>query len=210
MMARDIYGLGELGGFAAECRHSTGLQHYLAQGIILTELIDPASGAPQPMTEGAVGEMVYTTIDREAHPLIRFRSHDQVRISIEPCACGRTGFRFQVLGRTDDMFIVKGINVYPLGVQDVIMSMRPALSGEFQILLTDPPPITYNPKIRVEYGVGEDSSVEALEALRTRLQRRIRDIFVFTPDVELLPPGSLPRTERKTKRLYRLYLGDQL
>lgn len=208
MLARDVYGLGELGGFAAECRHSTGLQHYLGQGAFVAELIDAEAGEVKPFAEGAVGELVYTTIDREAHPMIRFRSHDQVRVSVEPCACGRTGFRFQVLGRSDDMFIVKGINVYPLGVQDVIMGMRPALTGEFQIVLADPPPITYNPLIRVEYG--ESVGAAELDDLSARLARRIRDIFVFTPEIELLPPGSLPRTERKAKRLYRLYLGEFL
>lgn len=207
MVARDIYGLGELGGFAAECRQSTGWLHYLGQGALMVELIDAESGDVLPLSEGATGEIVYTTLEREAHPMIRFRSHDQMRVSAEPCPCGRTGFRFKVLGRGDDMFIVKGINVYPLGVQDVIAGMQPALNGEFQIVLSDPPPITYNPLIRVEYG--ESVHTADLDALRRRLERRIRDIFVFTPEIELLPPGSLPRTERKAKRLYRLYLGEQ-
>lgn len=208
MVARDIYGLGELGGFAAECRQSTGLLHYLGQGALIAEFADAETGAVMAPAEGAVGELVYTTIDREAHPMIRFRAHDLVRLSLEPCACGRAGLRFQVLGRSDDMFIVKGINVYPLGVQDVIASLRPQVTGEFQIVLPEPPPITYNPLLRVEYGEG--IAPDDLEALRGRLARRIREIFMFTPEVELLPPGSLPRTERKAKRLFRLYQGDRL
>ena len=150
--------------------------------------------------------MVVTTIDREAHPLIRFRTHDHVRVWLEPCACGRAGLRLQVLGRSDDMFIVRGINVYPLAIQDIIIGFRPQLTGEFQILLPEPPPITGEPRLRVEYS--ENVGPEEREAVRARLARRIREILVFTPAVDLLPPGSLGRTERKAKRLYRLYLGE--
>lgn len=206
MLARDIWGLGELGSLAAECPYANGL-HYIGQGLFVAEFIDPESGEPTPMVEGAVGELVLTTIDREAHPLIRFRTHDHVRVSVEPCGCGRTGFRFQVLGRSDDMFIVRGVNVYPLGVQDVILGFRPELTGEFQILLPEPLPITREPVLRVEYGAAVRA--DELESLRARLVRRIRDLLVFTPAVELVPPGSVPRSERKAKRLYRLYKGEQ-
>ncbi|MBI3458145.1 MAG: phenylacetate--CoA ligase family protein [Candidatus Rokubacteria bacterium] len=206
LLARDIWGLGELGSLAAECRYAEGL-HYVGQGLFLAEFIDPDSGEPAPMVEGAVGELVVTTIDREAHPLIRFRTHDHVRLCLEPCPCGRTGFRVRVLGRGDDMFIVRGVNVYPLGVQDVIFGFRPELTGEFQILLQDPPPIAKEPVLRVEYGQGVP--IDELGGLRARLVRRIRDLLVFTPAVELVPPGSLPRSERKAKRLYRLYEGEQ-
>jgi phenylacetate-CoA ligase len=205
LVASDIYGLGELGGFAAECRHRRGL-HFLAQDLLVAELVDPATDRAVPMRDGATGELVYTTIDREACPLFRFRSHDHVEVWTGPCACGRTGFRFRVLGRSDDMFIVKGINVYPLAVQDVVLSFRPAVTGEFQILLPDPPPIAYDPPVRVE--VGEGVAGGELDVLRDRLTRRIRELLVFTPAVELIPFGRLPRTERKARRLYRLYRGE--
>jgi phenylacetate-CoA ligase len=205
LSASDVYGLGELGGLAAECRHRRGL-HFVGPDMLIAELVDPATEQSIPVGDGAVGELVYTTIDRESCPLIRFRSHDHVRVWTESCPCGRTGFRFQVLGRSDDMFIVKGINVYPLGVQDVVLGFHPALTGEFQILLPQAPPITYDPPVRVEAGEGVDPV--GFEALRDRLTRRIRDVLVFTPDVEILPFGSLPQTERKAKRLYRLYRGE--
>ncbi|HEV8676985.1 MAG TPA: AMP-binding protein [Methylomirabilota bacterium] len=205
LAARDIWGMGELGALAAECELVDGL-HYLGQGLFVVELVDAETGAPRPLVEGAVGELVLTTLEREAFPLIRFRSHDHVRIAVEPCPCGRAGFRFVILGRSDDMFIVKGINVYPLGVQDVLDGFRPELTGEFQILLDDPPPITRDPRLRVEYG--ESVRPEALARLRERVTRRIRDVLVFTPVVELVPAGSLPRSERKAKRLYRLYQGE--
>jgi phenylacetate-CoA ligase len=206
MVARDIWGLGELGAPGAECEHTAGL-HWVGQGLFAVELIDPVSTEPVPPREGAVGELVLTTLDREAHPLIRFRTHDHVRVSLAPCACKRTGFRFQVLGRSDDMFIVRGVNVYPLAVQDVVLGFRPELTGEFQILLTEPPPVTSEPRLRVEVAAGV--APDRLDDLRQRLARRIRDVLVFTPAVELLPPGSLPPTERKAKRLYRLYEGEQ-
>lgn len=206
MVARDLWGLGELGAPGAECPGAAGL-HYVGQGLFVVELIDAESAEPVAVAEGAVGEPVFTTLEREAHPLVRFRTHDHVRVSVEPCACGRTGFRFQVLGRSDDMFIVRGVNVYPLAVQDIVWSFRPELTGEFQILLDEPPPITGAPRLRVECGDGVPP--DRLEDLRTRLARRIRDVLVFTPGVELLPPGSLPPTERKAKRLYRLYRGEQ-
>jgi phenylacetate-CoA ligase len=206
MVARDIYGLGEFGPLAAECEHCDGL-HWVGQGLFVAELIDSESSALVPIEDGAVGELVLTTLEREAHPLIRFRSHDHVQVVAEPCRCGRVGWRFRVLGRSDDMFIVKGVNVYPLAVHDVILAMRPALSGEFQIVLAQPPPITENPLLRVELATGADGL--DLADLQMRLIRRIRDVLVFSPEVEFLAPGSLPPTERKAKRLFRRYQGEQ-
>jgi phenylacetate-CoA ligase len=205
MDARDIYGLGELAPLAAECGRTEGL-HWLGGGLILAELIDPATGAAIPVRDGAAGELVFTTLNREAHPLVRFRSHDHVEIAgVRRCACGRAGFRFRVLGRGDDMFIVKGVNVYPLGVHDVILSMRPDVTGEFQIVLQEPPPFTNPPLVRVEYAdhLGGDD----MDRLRDRLARRIREALVFTPAIELVPRGTLPVTERKARRLVRAYLG---
>jgi phenylacetate-CoA ligase len=207
MVARDIYGLGELAPLAAECRCADGL-HWLAGGLIFVELVDPASGVPMRAEAGAVGELVFTTLDREAHPLVRFRSHDHVEIlGLGRHECGRTGFRFRVLGRSDDMFIVKGINVYPLGVQDLILSMRPAATGEYQIVLEEPPPLTNPPLVRVEHA--NHLAPGELDALRDRLARRIREVLVFTPRIELVPRGTLPVTERKARRLVRAYLGEQ-
>jgi phenylacetate-CoA ligase len=207
MVARDIYGLGELAPLAAECRCAEGL-HWLGHGLIYVELIDTASGASIPAGEGAVGELVFSTLDREAHPLVRFRSHDHVQIlGVGRHECGRTGFRFRVLGRSDDMFIVKGINVYPLAVQDVILSVRPAVTGEYQIVLQEAPPLTNPPLVRVEYDgrLGADDVAH----LRERLVRRIREALVFTPAIELVPCGTLPIAERKARRLVRAYLGEQ-
>jgi phenylacetate-CoA ligase len=200
-VAQDLYGLSETGCMAAECEHRTGL-HILTRGHIATELIDPASGEVLPFEDGAVGELVYTNLDRRASYLVRYRSHDLVRIHMTPCPCGRTGPRFSHVGRTDDMFIVRGVNVFPLGVQDVLYGMRPALTGEFRIILDQAPPIDYAPRIVVERGNDDDPG------LADRVTRALQQRLGFTPAVELVPAETLPRAERKSKRLFRVYDGE--
>lgn len=200
-VARDVYGLSETGVMAAECDHLTGL-HLITRGHFATELVDPATGEPVAPVDGAVGELVFTNLGREASYLVRYRSHDLVRIHADPCPCGRTGLRFTMVGRGDDMFIVRGVNVFPLGVQDVLYGMRPALTGEFRILLEGAPPIDYAPRILVERGddPGDDLADRVARAIQARLN--------FTPAVEIVPAESLPRAERKSKRLYRVYAGE--
>jgi phenylacetate-CoA ligase len=186
---------------AAECQHRTGL-HLVTRGHFATELIDPASGAVLEPVDGAEGELVFTNLGREASFLVRYRSHDLVRIHGEPCACGRTGLRFSMIGRSDDMFIVRGVNVFPLGIQDVIYGLRPAVTGEFQIFLDREPPIDYAPRLVVERGddAGDDLAARVGDAIQQRLN--------FTPAIELVEAESLPRAERKSKRLFRTYLGE--
>jgi phenylacetate-CoA ligase len=194
-VARDLYGLSETGCMAAECDELGGL-HLLTEGAFATELIDPESGNALEMTDGAVGELVYTNLRRRAGYLVRYRSHDLVRIATGGCACGRDDVRFTLLGRGDDMFIVRGVNVFPLAVQDVLVGMRPALTGEFRIVLDRPPPIDYEPRLIVE-GEGEALALEVTRAIRSRLN--------FTPAVEVVAPGTLERTTGKTRRLIRTY-----
>ena len=199
--AQDVYGLSETGVMAAECEHRTGL-HLVTRGHFATELIDPGSGTVLEAVDGAEGELVFTNLGREASFLVRYRSHDLVRIHGEPCACGRTGLRFSMIGRSDDMFIVRGVNVFPLGIQDILYGMRPAVTGEFQILLDHEPPIDYAPRIVVERG--DDVGGDLVARVGVAIQQRLN----FTPAIELVEPESLPRAERKSKRLYRTYLGE--
>lgn len=200
LVARNIYGTGETAPIAAECDVADGL-HFLGQGAFHPELVDPADGSPLPLADGAEGELVLTTLVREAHPLIRFRTHDQVQVATEPCPCGRTGFRFRVLGRTDDMFIVRGINVFPLAVGDVVGEFRPEVSGEYLVVLREPPPLVTPPVVRVE--LARELSGEEAALLSRRIGARIRELLVFTPEVEIVAPGGLPRTEHKARRLVR-------
>ncbi len=204
MAARNIFGTSETAPIGAECDAADGL-HFVGQGAYLAELIDVDSGEVIELSDQAVGELVLTTLDRQAHPLIRMRTHDHVRVTTAPCRCGRTGFRFAVLGRSDDMFIVRGINVYPGAVGGVVAAFRPEADGEFQVVLRDAPPHDLAPLVRVQLS-GPLSDADA-GRLATRIAARMHDLLVFTPEIELVAPGTLPRTETKARRIVRAYMG---
>jgi phenylacetate-CoA ligase len=204
LSAADVYGVGELGLHCGECEYRTGF-HYGATGFVLTELIDPESADPVAFEEGAIGEFVYTSIQRRAGPVLRLRSHDRMQIFTEPCRCGRTSFRFKVLGRSDDMFIVKGVNVFPLAVQAALSALRPRLTGEFRILLDSPPPIDTAPRVQVE--VAREVPEVALADLIAETKATLRKDCNFTAAIEPVPQGTIA-TEKKTRRLYRVYQGE--
>jgi phenylacetate-CoA ligase len=202
--ARNFYGLADVAAdIAAECGQSTGL-HFCAQGALIPELIDPETLEPIAMEDGAEGEIVFTTINREATPVIRYRVRDMARVFTSPCQCGRTGFRFQVIGRTDDMIKVKGVNVFPSAVKGVIQSFSPETTGEFRIVLPHPgPSFGENLTIKVEYG--ENIKKEDLEQLGVKLRTAIREKLVFSPVLEWLSPGALQRSQYKVAYFERSY-----
>ena len=204
MVARDQYGTGELGLHSGECEHHLGV-HFGATGIAIAELIDPDSGESLPFTDGQEGEVVYTSIRREASPLMRMRSHDLMRVFTEPCPCGRTTFRFRILGRSDDMFIVKGVNVFPLSIQAVLMKLAPRVTGEFRVVIDRPPPIDYPVPLTVEAGreVPVDRHAELAHEIVGRLQTELN----FTAAVMLVDPGTIS-TEGKTRRVVRSFRGE--
>ena len=201
MTAHDMYGTSEAGVQSGECEARQGL-HYSSGGLVVAELIEPESGAVVAMTEGAEGELVYTSLGRRACPILRMRSHDVVRVFTGVCACGRTGFRFETLGRSDDMFIVKGVNVFPLGVQAVLAELRPRLTGEFQIILDRAPPIDYHPRLVVE--VASDVADHAREALADEVAAAVRARLGFSVAVEFADQGAIA-SEHKTRRVLRPY-----
>ena len=187
-----------------ECPEQQGM-HFCAQEFIICELIDPDSGKVLPLEEGAEGELVYTHIDRECCPLIRFRTRDLITVWTAPCGCGRTGFRIRCIGRTDDMLIMLGVNVFPSAIKDIVTSMRPATTGEIQILLEQPGPKVEPPlKIQVEY----TEQVRDLSSLKKDIEQLLREKLVFRADVELVPEGTLPRFEAKAKLVKKLYERD--
>jgi phenylacetate-CoA ligase len=204
MVARDQYGTGELGLHSGECEQQNGV-HFGGVGFAIAELIDPDSGDVLPLTDGQQGEVVYTSIRREASPLMRMRSHDLMQVFTEPCACGRTSFRFRVLGRSDDMFIVKGVNVFPLSVQAVLMRLAPRVTGEFRVVIDRPPPIDYPVPVTVE--VAGDVPAAHHEALAREVAARLRAELNFTAAVTLVEPGTIV-TEVKTRRVVRSYRGE--
>jgi phenylacetate-CoA ligase len=201
LKAVDLYGTGELAMHCGECEQRNGV-HYGGTGFVLTELIDPETTNPIAFEDGAVGEFVYTSIQREACPQLRMRSHDLMQVYTEACACGRTSFRFKILGRSDDMFIVKGINVFPLGVQATLTAMRPLLTGEFQIILDRAPPIDYAPRILVE--IAGDVPQSQHTELRAKTERAIANDLNFSASIEFVAEGSIS-TDKKSRRLIRQY-----
>jgi phenylacetate-CoA ligase len=170
--------------------------HFCGGDFVHVELVDPASGAPLPLEDGAEGELVYTALQREAAPVLRFRSRDHVVIWAEPCACGRRTLRTRCIGRTDDMLIVRGVNLFPTAIRDVVAGFRPAVSGALLIRPTAPG-IRQEPPLPVDVELGE--GVAARGDLTERIEAAIRAKLLVTTRVALVPYASLPRSEYKTK-----------
>jgi len=200
---RDVMGMGEFAGVMwAESDDEAGM-HFCGQAEIHLELIDPESGEARPFEDGATGELVYSAVEREATPLLRFRSHDHVRVRTGPTPSGRTSPRITTLGRTDDMLLVRGINVFPSAVRDVVASLVPDTTGHIRILLSGPGPLV-SPPLPIEVEVASALPEERHDALRERLGGLIRERLNFTAEVRLIPEGTLPRTALKTQYIHRL------
>jgi phenylacetate-CoA ligase len=188
----DSYGLSDVWGtLAGECEERDGL-HFCGQGATLVELVEPDGGDPVEIEPGAEGELVFTHLDREASPVLRFRSRDLATVADVECPCGRTGPRFRVVGRSDDMFRVRGVNVFPSAVEELL---REQGLDRFAILLERFP---VEPPVAILVEGVDRREEEVAEALRVRLG--------FTCVVRAT---TLPRAEGKTKRLYRLYAGEE-
>jgi len=186
----DIYGLTELYGPGAgiDCTRHQGIHYW--DDYYLVEVIDPATGvALQP---GAGGELVLTTLRKQAQPLLRYRTHDLSRLIPEPCRCGSPYPRIDRLkGRSDDMFKVRGVAVYPAQI-DTVLSQVEGLGSEYQVLLS-------REGGRDRFLVRVEADVE--QGLLERVSEALRAGLSVRPDVEIMPLGALPRTERKTKRV---------
>lgn len=184
-----------------ECLEQAGM-HFSGQEYILCELIDPDKGNVLEMKDGAKGELVYTHIDRECCPVIRFRSRDHIQVWTDRCTCGRTSFRIRCFGRTDDMLTVLGVNVFPSAIRDVVGSLRPKTSGEIQVVLNQPGPGVSPPvHIEVEYSKG----VSNLEELKKEIEALLNSRLSFRPAINLVPEGSLPRFEMKAELIRKTY-----
>ena len=189
----DIYGMTETGGIGTtgqDCKAHEGIHVWEDQYI--TEIVDPKTGAPVP--DGEYGEVVFTSITREAMPIIRYRTHDISRIvSREKCACGRTSLRIdRITGRTDDMLIVKGVNFYPRQVEQALMEI-PGVKDEFQIILEEHNGMT-DVTINVEAEPGVTGHTVA---------KHLRERLGFLPKGDVFPVGALPRSEGKAKRVIK-------
>ena len=204
IVARNYYGLADVAAdLASECDFTCGL-HLCSAGAVTAEIIDPITLAPKPVEEGVEGEIVYTTIRRRATPVIRYRCRDMVRAYFEKCRCGRTSMRFYVIGRSDDMLKVKGVNVFPSAVKDVVSSFMPRTTGEMRIVLLEPgPAIGTNLEIKVEYG--RDVKPAEIERLAGEIRETIKKKLVFTPVITMIGPETLPRSQYKIEYFERAY-----
>ncbi|MCX8109114.1 MAG: phenylacetate--CoA ligase, partial [Verrucomicrobiae bacterium] len=192
----NSYGLSEMNGpgVAFECVYRNGM--HLWEDQFIMEIVDPQTGEPLP--EGARGELVLTTLTREAMPLLRYRTRDITSIIPEPCPCGRTHRRInRITGRTDDMLIVRGVNIYPQQIERVLMAI-PNLGRNYLITLSGLDEMT----VQVELAeTAFDGEVEHLVQLQNEVTEKLRAEILVKPKVELVPPGTLPVSEGKAKRV---------
>ncbi len=192
----NCYGLTEMNGpgVGFECKYKAGL--HIWEDNFLMEVINPESG--EPVKDGEIGELVLTTLNREAMPLIRYRTRDLTRIIPEPCKCGRTHRRIsRILGRSDDMFIVKGVNIFPQQIEQVLMSIK-GVAQNYQIILESYDEMTVKVEIDKELF---DGKIERLIKMKEEIIDKIRSATMVKPKVELLEPGTLPISEGKAKRV---------
>jgi phenylacetate-CoA ligase len=193
----DIPGMTELygPGTGLECSAHDGM-HYWADYYIL-EILDPETLKPVP--PGEVGEMVVTTLKKEAVPLIRYRTRDLTALKPDPCSCGRLLPRHdRLMGRSDDMFIIRAVNVYP-GQIDSVLSNIPSIGSEYQVVLERRDGKDFM-ILKVEGARGNDPSADARTA--NEVTEMIKKKILVTPEVEVVEYGKLPRSERKTKRVF--------
>ncbi len=197
------YGVSDvLSNFAAQCEHDTRL-HFVAGDVLYPELIEPDSGQPLAIAAGAQGELVLTHLQRDCQPLLRFRSGDIIAIDeTEACRCGRAGMRFRVVGRSDDMIVVRGLNLFPSMVAAALGDFA-ELSGDYRIVLDSPPPHDYLP-LRVELARAAPAELPRA-ALAERVAAAIKRRLGASARVEVLAAGSFPLTAGKTRRVIRNY-----
>lgn len=196
--AYNSFGMTEMSGpgVAFECKEQNGM--HIWEDSYLVEIVDPDTLEPVP--DGEVGELVLTTLDREAMPLIRYRTRDLTRILVEECPCGRTHRRLdRMKGRSDDMFIVKGVNIFPMQIEKILMQFK-ELGTNYLITIE---PIDNNDVIFVDVELdsltSDDYSV--LQSLTKEITHRIKDEILVTPKVRLVSKGSLPQSEGKAVRV---------
>jgi phenylacetate-CoA ligase len=194
----DIPGMTELygPGTGLECSARNGI-HYWADYYIL-EILDPDT--LEPVKDGDIGEMVVTTLRKEGVPLIRYRTRDLTSIIPQPCKCGRIIPKHdRILGRSDDMFIFRAVNIYP-GQIDSVLSEMSQIGSEFQVILDRTDHGMDNMTLRVERNVNGNPVDD--ESLTDMVKKRIKEKIMVTPLVEIVEYGGLPRSERKTRRVF--------
>ena len=204
--AVDIYGLSEImgPGVACECDHARdGLHGW--EDHFLFEIIDPDTGAPLEM--GETGELVITTLTKQALPMIRYRTRDITRLTDEPCGCGRTHLRIKrVTGRDDDMMIIRGVNVYPSQIEAALVG-APGLAPHYQIVL-EREGVMDSMTLEVEVAAGAAETDEDRARMAGEVRHRIKGLIGVTCKVRALAPGAVPRSQGKAVRVRDLRTKD--
>jgi phenylacetate-CoA ligase len=189
-------GIGDIGvSLWGECEQQDGM-HLGARGFVHAELVDPGTGAARAIEDGATGELVLTHLRHRAAPLLRFRTRDHVVVRTGPCPCGRTSPRVRCVGRTDDMLIVRGVNVFPAAVREVVSTFAPDVSGHI-LVRPGAPGVKQEPPLPVRVELARDAHADA--ALADAIREKLRNALVVQTRVELVPWGTLQRSEYKSK-----------
>ncbi|HLE29839.1 MAG TPA: phenylacetate--CoA ligase [Anaerolineales bacterium] len=199
--AYDIYGLTELigPGVSVECEHHTGM--HIQEDHFLAEIIDPDTGEQLPCDEE--GELVFTTLTKEAMPVIRYRTRDRTRLHAEKCACGRTTVRMEkVLGRTDDMLIVRGVNLFPQLIEKTLLSIED-IEPHYQIVIDRPKDQLDTLEVWVEASprLFQPIDTRRLDELQSRVSSELMQTLGISAVVKLMGPKSIQRSEGKAKRV---------
>jgi phenylacetate-CoA ligase len=195
LKALNIYGLSEIvgPGVAAECPEARDGLH-VQEDHFLVEVIDPATGSP--VEDGTDGELVFTTLTKEALPLLRYRTGDIASLTHEPCACGRTFARMSaVRGRRDDMLIVRGVNLYPSQLEHILLS-QDGVAPHYQLVVERPEALD-----EVTIHCEPTEAIADTSELKARIQHAIRERIGVGVDVQVLAPGEVPRSEGKAVRV---------
>jgi phenylacetate-CoA ligase len=194
VIVNEIMGIGDVAAsLFGECPLQQGM-HFSGTGHVWPELVDPETREPMAIETGAVGELAYTHLTREAMPVVRFLSGDVVRVEGTSCPCGRTSFRMRCIGRRDDMFIVRGVNVYPSAILAVVGDFRPRVTGRARVALPEGT-VSIEPPVPVEVEV----SGEADAALAGDLEAAIRARLTFRARVDLVPEAAFGESAWKTR-----------
>jgi phenylacetate-CoA ligase len=192
----EAMGIGDIGvSLWGECEEQDGM-HLGGRGFVHAELIDPDSGEALAIQDGARGELVLTHLRHQAAPLLRFRTRDHVEVKTSPCPCGRKSLRLRCIGRTDDMLILRGVNVFPSAIREIVGEFSPDVSGAILVKpaahgVKQEPPLP----VVVELAKGGEPNAD----LAGRIRERLRAALVFSAAVELAPFGTLERSEYKSK-----------
>ncbi|MBE5760615.1 MAG: phenylacetate--CoA ligase [Clostridiales bacterium] len=200
LKAYDIYGLSEMigPGVAMECDARKGL--HIWEDQFIAEVVDPATGEPLP--EGTKGELVFTTINKEGIPMLRYRTHDLTTLHYEKCDCGRTHVRMEkVMGRTDDMLIIRGVNVFPSQVEAALVGME-YVSPHYMLVVDRVGTLdTLEVMVEIAQLPADGDTVRILETLNRKISAALQQALGISVKVRLVEPGTIQRSEGKAKRV---------